>query len=98
MGNNFSQDTVQWRETIANNLKDTLSMNTEHVTNQVPKLAVVWAAWGITTWQEAAGFLAFVLSALAFCEWVWKKALRPFLVWRGYAKPIKRKYLEVVDE
>lgn len=72
-------------------------MNSETVTNQMPKLAVVWAAWGITTWQEAAGFLAFVLSALAFAEWIWKKVIRPICVWRGYMKPIKRKVYEVEE-
>lgn len=97
MGNSFHEDRLQWRETVSNNLKDTLSMNTEHISNQGPKIAVVWAAWGITTWQEAAGFLAFVLSALAFAEYIWKKAIRPILVWRGYMKPVKRKIYEIEE-
>lgn len=97
MSKYFLEDTVQWRQTVSDNLKDSLSMNSEHVTNQGPKLAVIWAAWGITTWQEAAGFLAFILSFLAFCEWMWKKAIRPLLVWKGYLKPIKRKVYEVEE-
>jgi hypothetical protein len=98
MSNNFHQDSVQWREILNNPLKDTLSMNSEHVANQGAKIAVIWAAVGITTWQEAAGFLAFILSFLALCEWIWKKFARPILIWRGYMKPVKRRIIEEVED
>jgi hypothetical protein len=65
MSNIDQQGVVEWRNSIYNAMKDTLSMNSETITNQGPKIAAVWVAWGITTWQEAAGFLAFILSALA---------------------------------
>lgn len=95
MSKNYPEDTVQWHESVFNELKDTLSMNTEHVANQGAKLTVVWVAWGITSWQDVAGFLAALLSFLALSEWVWKKIIRPLLVWRGLMKPTKRKMVEV---
>lgn len=57
-----------------------------NVENQVAKIATVWAAWGITSWSDMAGFLAAILSTLALGEWVWKKALRPLLIRFGYMK------------
>lgn len=58
-----------------------------HIENLPAKIGVVWAAYGITTWQDVAGFLAAVLSALALAEWLWKKAVRPLMVYLGYMKP-----------
>lgn len=64
------------------------------------KLGAVWTAVGLSSWSEAAGFLAFILSFLALAEWVWKKALRPILVHYGKLKPLKRrvKMVEVEDD
>ncbi len=63
----------------------------EQVAHQGAKIGVVWLSIGITTWAEAASFVAFVLSALALCEYLWKKIGRPVLESLGYIKPIKRK-------
>lgn len=73
------------------------------VTNQGAKIGVVWVSIGITSWAEAASFLAFVLSALALVEYVWKKILRPCFVKRGWVKPAKHRVKlvaveETVDE
>lgn len=57
-----------------------------HVDNLPIKLGVVWGAIGVTSWAEAASFLAFVLSVLALGEWLWKKLIRPFLVYTGHMK------------
>lgn len=57
-----------------------------NVENQALKIGAVWAAWGITSWSDLAGFLAAILSILALGEWLWKKAVRPLLVYLGYMK------------
>ena len=41
------------------------------------KVLSVWAAFGITTWQEAAAFAAFLYSMCLIIEWIYKK------VWVG---------------
>jgi hypothetical protein len=70
------------------------------VTNQVPKILTVWGFIGISSWSEAAAFLAFVLSALALTEYLWKKLLRPALACMGYLKSAKKrvKLVEVLEE
>lgn len=69
------------------------------VANQGAKIGFVWFSIGITTWAEAASFLAFVLSALALFEWLWKKMIRPFCVNMGWMAPAKNrvKLVEVLD-
>ncbi len=44
------------------------------------KVISVWAAFGITTWQEAAAFAAFIYSLCLILEWVYKR------VWLGLFK------------
>lgn len=70
----------------------------ESVAAQGAKIVGVWAAIGITSWTDAASFLAFVLSALALGEYIWKKMGRPFLERMGYLKPKRRKIVEAEDE
>lgn len=48
------------------------------------KLGSVWAAVGITSWAEFAAALAAIYSALLISEFLWKKAIKPFLQWRGW--------------
>jgi hypothetical protein len=50
------------------------------------KLGSVWAAVGVTSWADVAAVLAAVYSALLIAEFLWKKAIKPFLQWRGYIK------------
>lgn len=92
-------DRLKYRHT-SNSLLKALSMNSEHVTNQGAKLAAVWAMFGISSWNEAAGFFAFIVSFAAFCEYAWKKWVRPMLVWRGILQPLPKrvKLVEVEDE
>lgn len=53
----------------------------------VAKIASVWAAVGISSWNEAAGFMAFLYSA-----WLaWRDIVRPELVRRGLLQPMKPK-------
>ena len=68
------------------------------VTNQGAKIGVVWLSIGVTSWAEAASFLAFVLSALALIEYVWKKILRPCFAKRGWVKPAKHRVKLVAVE
>lgn len=72
----------------------------EVVANLGPKIGGIWLAIGVSSWSEAAAFLAFILSFLALSEWMWKKAIRPTLAHMGYVKPIKRKIkmVEVDDD
>lgn len=44
------------------------------------KVISVWAAFGVTTWQEAAAFAAFIYSLCLILEWVYKR------VWLGLFK------------
>ena len=48
------------------------------------KLGSVWAAVGVTSWADVAAVLAAVYSALLIIEFAWKKAIKPFLQWRGW--------------
>lgn len=72
------------------------------VASQGAKIGLVWAAIGISSWTDAAAFLAFVLSFLALSEYLWKKMIRPALVCMGYMKATHKriKLVEVkqVDE
>lgn len=95
-------DRLKYGEEILNNTKVIpMSQQTQEVvTNVGYKIGAIWLSIGVSSWSEAAAFFAAVLSFLALAEWVWKKALRPFLVCLGYAKPIRRKVkmVEVDDE
>lgn len=47
----------------------------------------VWTVYGISNWTEAAGFLAFVYTALLILRFLWKYTVRPFLVAHGWLRP-----------
>lgn len=44
------------------------------------KLFSAWAAFGITTWQDAAAFVAFLYSMALLGEWIFKK------IWLGWGR------------
>lgn len=46
---------------------------TTEVSWPLAKVLSVWAAFGITTWQEAAAFAAFIYSLCLIVEWVYKR-------------------------
>jgi hypothetical protein len=50
------------------------------------KVVSAWALIGITSWSEAAAFIAFLYSSCLLAEWVFKKIIKPTLVSRGYMK------------
>jgi hypothetical protein len=50
------------------------------------KIGSVWAAWGVTSWADVAAFLAALYSLLLICEFAWKKAVKPFMKWKGWLK------------
>lgn len=52
------------------------------------KVAGVWGVVGITSWSEAASFMAFCLTCWIFGRHVWRDALRPMLERFGYVKPL----------
>jgi hypothetical protein len=43
------------------------------------KLLGIWGLVGVTSWSEAASFMAFVLTCWVFGRHVWRDALRPIL-------------------
>jgi hypothetical protein len=53
------------------------------------KIATAWAAVGITSWAEAASFVAFFYTLLLIFEWFWKKFWRPIFERRGWVRPKK---------
>jgi hypothetical protein len=77
-------------------------MNSDTVANQGTKILFVWGGIVISSWAEAASFLAFILSALALGEYLWKKIIRPILVRTGRIAPRPKKLqlveVEVGDE
>lgn len=54
--------------------------NSTEVSWPLVKVLSAWAAFGITTWQEAAAFAAFIYSMCLIIEWVYKR------VWLGIFK------------
>jgi hypothetical protein len=52
-------------------------MNSEPVAAPVLKAATAWAAVGITSWADAASFLAAIYTAVLLAEWLWKRLIRP---------------------
>lgn len=43
-------------------------------------------------WQDIAACLTAIYTTFLLCEWLWKKALRPFAERRGWLKrPMRRK-------
>lgn len=51
----------------------------------------ILALLGFGSWSELAAFLAALLSFLMICEWVWKKAIRPYLEHTGRLQPRRRR-------
>lgn len=84
-------------------------MTNEEISVQGAKIVGIWTLIGVSDWVQAASFLAFVLSALALLEWIWKKIARPIAVHFGWLPDITprrrfkdhdgmRKYEEKLDE
>lgn len=49
------------------------------------------ATWGINTWADIAAALAAVYSFCLLSEWLWKKAIRPFMEYRGWIARKRRR-------
>jgi len=63
----------------------------DEIQGKLVKAGTAWAAVGITSWTDAASFVAFLYSLALLTEWVWKKVIRPALVKHGYLKADRRK-------
>jgi hypothetical protein len=50
----------------------------------IAKVASVWAAVGVTSWSEAASFMAFLYTTWLMAAKFWKDILRPFCERRGW--------------
>lgn len=74
-----------------------MNLQQEAIAHQGAKIGAIWATIGITSWAEAASFLAFLLSLAAVAEYLWKKAIRPLMVRYGYAEPRKRRNYETKE-
>lgn len=53
------------------------------VTSPVAKAISLWALIGVTSWAEAASFVAFVYSSVLLMEWLWKRIGRKLAVRYG---------------
>lgn len=62
------------------------------------KIGSAWGAVGITSWADAASFLAALYTFLLVLEWLWKRAVRPFCEERGWLKRSKRRKDDAVIE
>ena len=45
----------------------------QEIAAPVLKIASAWAAVGITSWADAASFVAFCYTMILIAEWLWKK-------------------------
>lgn len=54
----------------------------------IAKIASAWAMVGVTSWSEAASFVAFMYTSCLFVHWLWGHWVRPFCVDRGWMKPL----------
>jgi hypothetical protein len=73
-------------------------MNDTHstVSHPVIKIITAWlAAYGITSWGDAASVVAFAYTVLLLVDFVWKKVGRAAFERRGW---IKRKVRRKSDE
>jgi hypothetical protein len=61
--------------------------HTEQIASPAIKIATAWGAVGITSWADAASFLAFVYTLVLLGEWIWKRAGRRFAERRGWISP-----------
>ena len=59
------------------------------------KILTAWAAVGITSWAEAASFLAALYTLLLILEWLWKRLVRGFCERRGWVVPKLRRKEDV---
>lgn len=61
-------------------------MDDQKVAWPVAKVVSLWAMIGISTWQEAASFAAFIYSMCLIIEWFYKKIWRGVFVKIGWVK------------
>lgn len=53
------------------------------------KAVSVWATIGITSWSDAAAFVAFLYSMVLLSEWFWKRFGKGIAERRGWIKSKK---------
>lgn len=53
----------------------------------IAKAASVWAMVGITSWSDAASFLAFCYTLVLIGEWLWKRIFRDWVKRHREKKP-----------
>ena len=51
-------------------------MNDDPIHWAIAKLISVWMLIGITSWTQAASFVAFLYTSILIGEWCWKKIKR----------------------
>lgn len=67
----------------ATNVMTTMAQDST-ISHPVAKGLSVWALVGVSSWTEAAGFLACIWTSLLICEWFWKKVFRSYARRRGW--------------
>ncbi|MNK29195.1 hypothetical protein D3C87_475860 [compost metagenome] len=63
-----------------------MNNQTDTAAVQVAKVVTAWGLIGITSWAEAASFLAFIYSLWLIGEKAWK-TIKPILQRRGWIAP-----------
>ena len=61
----------------------------------VTKIIWIWGVVGITSWSEAASFMAFCLTCWVLGRHIWHDALRPLLVHFGAIKPLTEEQAKI---
>ena len=80
-------------------------MNGEQTTDQatsvgapVAKVVSVWVAVKITSWADAASFVACMYTLILLGEWFWRRCGRPFLESRGWIARRRRRITDMENE
>lgn len=63
-------------------------MNPHDIQDRILKAGSAWALIGITSWAEFGAMLGAFYTSLLIAEWMWKKAIRPYLCKRGVVAPL----------
>lgn len=61
------------------------------------KIGSAWGAVGITSWADAASFLAALYTLLLVIEWLWKRIGRPFMESRGWIRRKARRREDLTE-
>jgi hypothetical protein len=53
----------------------------DEIAGPIAKIITAWALIGVTSWAQAASFMAFLYSFALVCEWTFKKIIKPLYLY-----------------